>query len=76
MLTKQSALFNAWKLLCDLADTRGIPIRLTPIALMITAIQEVASGTGGKKQDKKKKMDSMLLANLVDEKKGLTYSFS
>jgi hypothetical protein len=61
VLTKQSALFNAWKLLCDIADTKHIPIRLTPMALIQAAKEEIANGTGGKKQDKKKKAESMIL---------------
>jgi len=65
VLTKQSALFNAWKLLCEIADTRGVPIRLSPYALMMAANVETATGTGGKKQDKKKKVDNMLLAQLL-----------
>ena len=31
VLTKQSAMFNAWKLLCDISNTNKIPIRLTPM---------------------------------------------
>jgi hypothetical protein len=65
VLTKQSALFNAWKLLCDIADTKDVPIRLTPYALMMAANVETATGTGGKKQDKKKKVDNMLLSQIV-----------
>jgi hypothetical protein len=61
VLTKQSALFNAWKLLCEIADTKNIPIRLTPMALMAAAKEEIANGGGGKKQDKKKKAESMIL---------------
>lgn len=61
VLTKQSALFNAWKLLCEIADSKHIPIRLTPMALMMAAKEEIANGTGGKKQDKKKKAESMIL---------------
>jgi hypothetical protein len=61
VLTKQSALFNAWKLLCEIADTKHIPIRLTPMVLMKAAKEEIANGTGGKKQDKKKKAESMIL---------------
>ena len=29
VLTKQSAMFNAWKLLCEISNTNKIPIRLT-----------------------------------------------
>jgi hypothetical protein len=62
VLTKQSALFNAWKLLCEIADEQGVSIRLTPLALMMSANTEIATGTVSKKQDKKKKIDSMVLA--------------
>jgi GTPase SAR1 family protein len=31
VLTKQSAMFNAWKLLCEISNTYKIPIRLTPM---------------------------------------------
>jgi hypothetical protein len=62
VLTKQSALFNAWKLLCEIADEKGLAIRLTPLALMMSANTEIATGTVSKKQDKKKKIDSMVLA--------------
>ena len=61
VLTKQSALFNVWKVLCELADSKKIPIRLSPYALMLEANVETAMGTGGKKQDKKKKTDNMRL---------------
>jgi hypothetical protein len=65
VLTKQSALFNVWKLLCEIADEKKIPIRLSPYSLMLQANVETATGTGGKKQDKKKKMENMLLFTLV-----------
>jgi len=61
VLTKQSALFNVWKLLCELADAKKIPIRLSPFTLMLEANVEMALGTGGKKQDKRKKADNMRL---------------
>jgi len=50
VLTKQSALFNAWKLLCEISDTQGVPIRLTPYILM---------GMDEKKVEKKKKIEAM-----------------
>jgi len=61
VLTKQSALFNVWKLLCELADSKKVPIRLSPYTLMLEANVETALGTGGKKQDKRKKADNMRL---------------
>jgi hypothetical protein len=57
VLTKQSALFNAWKLLCEVADKEGIPVRLTPYKLMCMVAKEVAN----KKDNKKKKVESMYL---------------
>ena len=58
VLTKQSALFNAWRLLCEISDTQQIPIRLAPYALIQSAELEKINT---KKQDKKKKIDSMTL---------------
>jgi hypothetical protein len=62
VLTKQSALFNAWKLLCEISDTQGVPIRLTYPSLVMAYNAEIAAGGGGKKQDKKRKVDSMLVS--------------
>ena len=55
VLTKQSALFNAWKLLCEIADTQGVPIRLTPFVLMRSA---------EKKPEKRKKIEAMNFTSL------------
>jgi hypothetical protein len=65
VLTKQSALFNTWKMLCEIADTHGTSIRITPLALMLSLNMENSSGIVTKKQDKKKKVDSMALFSLV-----------
>ena len=40
VLTKQSAMFNAWKLLCEVSENRGIPVRLAPMY----AFTEIQSG--------------------------------
>ena len=69
VLTKQSALFNAWKILCEIADTQHIPIRLTPYALSHAA--KVETITGSKKDNKKKKVESMSLASIwLDSSEG------
>ena len=71
VLTKQSALFNAWKILCDIADTKNIPIRLTPYYLCEQSKLEEVNGisASGKKDNKKKRIDSMnLMAAWADEK--------
>lgn len=31
VLTKQSAMFNAWKLLCEVSETHSVPVRLAPM---------------------------------------------
>lgn len=31
VLTKQSAMFNAWKLLCEVSESRGVPVRISPM---------------------------------------------
>jgi hypothetical protein len=31
VLTKQSAMFNAWKLLCEISETNSVPVRLGPM---------------------------------------------
>lgn len=59
VLTKQSALFNAWKLLCEIADTRNVPIRLTHTVLADVVKAEETKQL--KKQDKVKKLESMSL---------------
>lgn len=41
VLTKQSAMFNAWKLLCEVSETRGVPVRLAPMYSLV----ELQSGT-------------------------------
>lgn len=60
VLTKQSALFNAWKILCEIHDQHNIPIRLTPYSLIESSKQE-GQTTQSKKDNKKKKGDSMNL---------------
>jgi GTPase SAR1 family protein len=62
VLTKQSALFNAWKMLCEIGDSKGIPIRLTPYVLRHSA-GAATNTTASKKDNRKKKVESM---NLID----------
>jgi hypothetical protein len=66
VLTKQSALFNAWKLLCEIADNNQQPIRITPQVLVqeIRKNGESANPIAAKKDTRKKKMESMLLSNI------------
>ena len=68
VLTKQSALFNAWKLLCEVADKEGIPIRLTPYRLVSLVADD--TNIDGKKDNKKKKIESMALATKLETSEG------
>jgi DNA polymerase III delta prime subunit len=61
VLTKQSALFNAWKILCEVADSSGSNIRLAPYVLEMASNVEISTGTVTKKQEKQKKLASMKL---------------
>jgi len=58
VLTKQSAMFNAWKLLCEVAETRGIPVRLAPMY----AFAEVQGGA--LRPDKVRRYDAVSLEAL------------
>ena len=55
VLTKQSAMFNAWKLLCEVAESRGIPVRLAPMY----AFAEIQGGT--LRPDKVRRYDAVSL---------------
>jgi hypothetical protein len=55
VLTKQSAMFNAWKLLCEIAETRGIPVRMAPMY----ALAEIQKGT--LRPDKVRRYESISL---------------
>lgn len=58
VLTKQSAMFNAWKLLCEIADTRDIPVRLAPMY----AFTEIQSGS--LRPDKVRRYEAISLQNM------------
>jgi DNA polymerase III delta prime subunit len=58
VLTKQSAMFNAWKLLCDISETYKIPVRDAPVY----AHKEIEKGT--LRPDKLRRYESISLAHL------------
>ena len=58
VLTKQSAMFNAWKLLCDISEIYKIPVRDAPIY----AQHEIDKG--GLRPDKIRRYESISLAHL------------
>jgi len=59
VLTKQSAMFNAWKLLCDISERRGVPIRLAAMY----AESEIQAGN--LKVDKIKRFNAISLQHLM-----------
>lgn len=58
VLTKQSAMFNAWKLLCEIAEKNQIPVRQAPIAVQ----EEIERGD--LKPDRVKRYQAISLQNL------------
>jgi len=60
VLTKQSAMFNAWKLLCEISNEYKIPIRLTPMYAYLK-IKE-----GKLKPDKIKRYEAISLEHMFN----------
>jgi len=60
VLTKQSAMFNAWKLLCEIAETRQAPVRLAPM-YAFTELQE-----GTMKSDKVRRYEAVSLQSFYN----------
>jgi hypothetical protein len=58
VLTKQSAMFNAWKLLCEVSESRGAPVRTAPMY----AFAEIQSGT--LRPDKVRRYEAVSLEHL------------
>ncbi len=60
VLTKQSAMFNAWKLLCELSDTYKVPVRMSPMF----AYKELCKG--GIRPDRIRRLEGISLQKLYD----------
>lgn len=58
VLTKQSAMFNAWKLLCEVSEKRAAPVRLAPMY----SFAEIESGT--LRPDKVRRYEAVSLQHL------------
>ena len=58
VLTKQSAMFNAWKLLCEVSEKRGAPVRLAPMY----SFAEIQGGA--LRPDKVRRYEAVSLENL------------
>ena len=58
VLTKQSAMFNAWKLLCEVSEKRAAPVRIAPM-YAFTEIQD-----GALRPDKIRRYEAVSLEHL------------
>jgi hypothetical protein len=58
VLTKQSAMFNAWKLLCEISESHSVPVRLGPMYSEYDIIN------GSLKPDKVRRYQAISLENL------------
>jgi ATPase family associated with various cellular activities (AAA) len=58
VLTKQSAMFNAWKLLCEVAEKHNIPVRLAPM------FSELDIRSGALRTDKVRRYQAISLEHL------------
>ena len=61
VLTKQSAMFNAWKLLCELADNNKVPVRMSPMI----ASNELVRGLG-LRPDRIRRLEAISLQKLYN----------
>ena len=58
VLTKQSAMFNAWKLLCEVSEKHSVPVRLAPM------YAELEIQAGNLKADKIRRYQAISLQHL------------
>jgi hypothetical protein len=58
VLTKQSAMFNAWKLICEVAEKYEVPVRLAPLYAHLESKQE------GLKPDKVRRYNAISVEHL------------
>jgi hypothetical protein len=58
VLTKQSAMFNAWKLLCEISETYKVPVRMSPMY----AYKELCRG--GIRPDRIRRLEGISLQKL------------
>ena len=59
VLTKQSAMFNSWRFLCEISDTDEIPIRIVPSLCHLEAQKP------GQKPDKQRRLKNIALQSLL-----------
>ena len=61
VLTKQSAMFNAWKLLCEVSEKHGVPVRVAPLYAHIESKQD------GLKPDRIRRYNSISIENIWNQ---------
>lgn len=59
VLTKQSAMFNSWRFLCEISDADEIPIRIVPSLCHLEAQKP------GQKPDKQRRLKNIALESLL-----------
>lgn len=60
VLTKQSAMFNAWKLICEVAETHEVPVRVAPLYAHLESKQAML------KPDRIRRYNSISIENLYN----------
>jgi hypothetical protein len=60
VLTKQSAIFNSWKFMCELADRDGIPVHVVPSLCHLEAQKPEI------KADKQRRLRNIALQTLLE----------
>jgi hypothetical protein len=60
VLTKQSAIFNSWKFMCELADRDGIPVHTIPSLCHLEALKPEV------KADKQRRLRNIALQTLLE----------
>lgn len=61
VLTKQSAMFNAWKLICEVAETHEVPVRVAPLYAHLESKQPML------KPDRIRRYNSISIENLYGQ---------
>ena len=61
VLTKQSAIFNSWKFMCELADRDGVPVHTIPSLCHLEALKPEV------KADKQRRLRNIALQTLLEE---------
>ena len=61
VLTKQSAIFNSWKFICEIADRDGIPVQVVPAICHLEAMKPEM------KADRQRRLRNIALKTLLED---------